>query len=561
MSEDWEETLKRIERNKAAKAEKRRLQNERNREIEARINNEGGRKAMAATTTTTTALRPDVSPFVLKRSTTSPLTAPSTSSPDAAEFVPGKGLVYQPKQSQKAQSTNQRTASGESFAQPTMPPEFYKPPPSLRSCMPQTLKSIYIPENFMAYYQMQSMMIHSQVPAGSDVIKEVPKGYNCVLPLDAPSVDAVRTNSYAYPTKMYKVVRETDGAVFALRRVDKLRTTHQITKSVVKGWSRVRHVGIVPLKDIFIKSGALFFLHEYMPGAKSAKEMYLDTVGPLLPESFLWDVAVSLTSAIFAVHSMQMACRCISALRVLITGRGRVWLGSAGVMDVLEFESRKNLAELQREDLANMGVLLLELTCRCAGSARPSQLQNSLSQIAASGFTSQWTNFLLMLMNAQSLHVQQVMQALGSHTFHSLANMAQHAEATDRLLGRQMENGRLLSILLKMGLVNDRPAGQNVGRGWTETGNVYMLKLFRDFVFHQVNDDQTPVVDFGHTIGSLNKLDIGSEEKIVLTSRDAKSMMVVSYADVQRSIQKAFEDLISLSRPSTTTDYGGGRLY
>ena len=163
-------------------------------------------------------------------------------------------------------------------------------------------------------------------------------------------------DAYDYPTKIFKVIRQSDGIPFALRRVDKLRTTTEITQVVKKAWARIQHVGIVPLCDVFMKSGAVFFLHQYMPGAKSVKELYLNnTAGGLLPEHFLWDVAISLTSSLFAIHATQMACRCVNSSRILITGRGRVWIGNVGITDVLEFESRKSLVELQREDLHGMG--------------------------------------------------------------------------------------------------------------------------------------------------------------------------------------------------------------
>ena len=182
------------------------------------------------------------------------------------------------------------------------------------------------------------------------------------------------------------------------------------------------------------------------------------------------------------------------------------------------------------------------MTCRCSGSARPSALKNSLQQIQASGFSVQWVQFLMMLLSPQPLHIQQVMQTLGTRTFQSLSNMSRHAEALDRLLSRQIENGRLLMLLLKMGLVDDRPGGQNLRRQWS--GNAYMMKLFRDYMFHQVDEQGKPVLDFGHTIGALNKLDIASQEKIVLSSRDSKSLMVVSFADVQESLQRAFVGLL-----------------
>lgn len=50
-------------------------------------------------------------------------------------------------------------------------------------------------------------------------------------------------------------------------------------------------------------------------------------------------------------------------------------------------------------------------------------------------------------------------------------------------------------------------------------------------------------MDMGHVIMALNKLDAADEEKIVLTSRDGKSMMVVSYADVARCLDYAYHEL------------------
>ncbi len=41
---------------------------------------------------------------------------------------------------------------------------------------------------------------------------------------------------------------------------------------------------------------------------------------------------------------------------------------------------------------------------------------------------------------------------------------------------------------------------------WSETGDRYILKLFRDYVFHQVYEDGSPALDFGHVVDSLNKV-------------------------------------------------------
>jgi len=41
---------------------------------------------------------------------------------------------------------------------------------------------------------------------------------------------------------------------------------------------------------------------------------------------------------------------------------------------------------------------------------------------------------------------------------------------------------------------------------WSETGDRYLLKLFRDYVFHQVNADGSPWIDMAHVVQCLNKV-------------------------------------------------------
>lgn len=41
---------------------------------------------------------------------------------------------------------------------------------------------------------------------------------------------------------------------------------------------------------------------------------------------------------------------------------------------------------------------------------------------------------------------------------------------------------------------------------WSETGDRYIIKLFRDYVFHQVDENGVPVVDMAHVLTCLNKV-------------------------------------------------------
>jgi len=41
---------------------------------------------------------------------------------------------------------------------------------------------------------------------------------------------------------------------------------------------------------------------------------------------------------------------------------------------------------------------------------------------------------------------------------------------------------------------------------WSETGDRYIVKLFRDFVFHQMDESGKPVVSLSHILLHLNKV-------------------------------------------------------
>ena len=114
-------------------------------------------------------------------------------------------------------------------------------------------------------------------------------------------------------------------------------------------------------------------------------------------------------------------------------------------------------------------------------------------------------------------------------------------------LGRELENGRLLRLLIKLAFVNDQP-DRDLHKDWAETGDRYIIKLFRDFVFHQHNNEGAPVLDWGHVFECLNKLEVGVAEKVLLLSRDEMSMLVASYGDIKHCTQAAYSDLMKDSR-------------
>jgi PAB-dependent poly(A)-specific ribonuclease subunit 3 len=115
-------------------------------------------------------------------------------------------------------------------------------------------------------------------------------------------------------------------------------------------------------------------------------------------------------------------------------------------------------------------------------------------------------------------------------------------DETTMHLGRELENGRLFRLMAKLGIINERPEFEG-DPNWSETGERYMLKLFRDYVFHQVDSNGHPVTDLGHILTTLNKLDAGIDERVYLTSRDHQSAFVMTYKEIKKQIQAAFNEL------------------
>jgi len=57
----------------------------------------------------------------------------------------------------------------------------------------------------------------------------------------------------------------------------------------------------------------------------------------------------------------------------------------------------------------------------------------------------------------------------------------------------------------------------------------------------------------GHIVDCLNKVDVGVPEKIMLMSQDESSVLVVSFMDVKRCIENAFNEISVAAAPLPIT--------
>ena len=239
----------------------------------------------------------------------------------------------------------------------------------------------------------------------------------------------------------------------------------------------------------------------------------------MLSEAQIWSYIAQLVSALKAIHSAGLACRALHASKVLVTGRNRLRIGSsAAIVDVLLYDGSKHVARHQHDDLVALGELIVVLACQSAtATLTPAK---SIEQLGAT-FGPELKNFVLYLLTPkQQMTTIDDVVALLSRQWLREADRARDAnDMLERELSLELDNGRLFRLMAKLGFVNERPEYES-DRRWSETGDRYLLKLFRDYVFHQAFQDGRPAIDFGHVIETLNKLDAGVDEKIVLLSRD-----------------------------------------
>jgi len=206
--------------------------------------------------------------------------------------------------------------------------------------------------------------------------------------------------------------------------------------------------------------------------------------------------------------------------------------------------------------VAQLGKLIVRLACTSVEPNSPNYLQRAMDSIASS-YSVELHSLVLRMIGLAGPNrtrlpansppsfpsLDEVQQLLSGRLIAHIDRLNSYSDTLESELGKEIENGRLFRLVAKLGFINERPE-HDMASQWSETEDRYLLKLFRDFVFHQVDEDGAPVIDFSHVVESLNKLDVGVDEKVLLMSRDEKYMLVLSYKELRRCLNEAFNELV-----------------
>ncbi|CAB4385204.1 unnamed protein product [Rhizophagus irregularis] len=380
--------------------------------------------------------------------------------------------------------------------------------------------------------------------------------YHSLYPLDQRQEKSIKI--FGYPSWVYKSVCSVDGRVYCLRRIEGFRLTNEIAMSTIENWRRIRHANIVSIREAFTTKAfgdhSLVFVYDYHPLSQTLFDKHFSSsslqannlpqsggTGVVVPETVLWSYITQLASAIKTIHSSGLAARMIEPTKILSTNKNRIRINCCGIMDMLTFDGGKNIHHFQQEDLIHFGQLIISLACNSLSSVL--NLPKSIDYISRH-YSPDFKNVILYLLNkpTPTKSVDKLIAMIGPRILHEINSVHHYNDFLESELSQELENGRLVRLLCKFGFINERPEF-DMDPSWSETGDRYLIKLFRDYVFHQVDENGYPVVDMAHVLMCLNKLDAGVDERIMLVSRDEQSCLIVSYKEIKNCIDSAFRDL------------------
>ncbi|KAF9205090.1 PAB-dependent poly(A)-specific ribonuclease subunit 3 [Podila verticillata] len=450
--------------------------------------------------------------------------------------------------------------SGAMMQQPLQYHLYNTPLPHVSNLLPhqKTIHGFFISDTLREELHRKNEMILQTVNAQDYGLPEELHEYHSLYPLDLTQEKS--TEVFGYQSSVYKCMCSVDGKTYALRRIEGFRLTNELAMQTIEGWRRIKHANIVSIREAFTSKAfgdhSLIFVYDYHPCSKTLYDVHFGpqaqlasqvlvgapkSTDPVIQERILWSYLIQLTSALKKIHSAGLAARLIDPTKILVTGKNRLRMNCCGIMDMITFDTAPNIGHLQQDDILNLGQLMMTLACKSLTATH--NISKSIDYIAQH-YSQDMKNMILFLMSqpVPMKTVDQIISMLGPRILQEINDVQNANDVLESDLSRELENGRLARLLMKFGFINERPEF-DMDPAWSETGDRYIIKLFRDYVFHQVDEAGLPVLDVAHVLTCLNKLDAGVDEKIVLMSRDELSCLIVSYREIKACIESAFRDL------------------
>jgi len=395
------------------------------------------------------------------------------------------------------------------------------------------------------------------------------------------------------PCWIYKAFCSLDGKAYCLYRVEGVRLKAgqgEAAIGQVERWRKIRHPAIVNVREAFTTRAfgdhSILFAYDYHPLSQSLYDEHISSkksgtrsfaadevdhrsnlsntthtgsrynrhrptngnqsrIG-LVEERIIWSYVMQIANAIKTVHSANLSVRTIDPTKILLTGTNRVRINGCGILDVTEYSPHQMAEDMQLEDLRDLGCLICSLASSSICTKTDNNSLTKGMEYVKQFYSPELSEIVAYLFapthDGLPISIDGFLRMLWSRGLDEMTKVFNHNDLLEECLSRELENGRLVRLMVKLGFINERPEFDH-DPNWSETSERYLLKLFRDYVFHQVDSQGKPVTDLSHVLMCLNKLDSNADEKLTLISRDDQTCAIVSYAEIRRIMDSAFRDL------------------
>lgn len=407
-------------------------------------------------------------------------------------------------------------------------------------------------------------------------LPESVEGYVNLVPLEKPSLPNV-SGTYKCASLCVKAFKLDDYAPFLLRVVRNVTVSSHSVHSLVEKLAAVQHPNLVPVRRCFTTNEffgepSTVFVFDFVPCASTLQHRHMsdplrltgfaspfnaDRVArpvsamksamerTMMPEAQLVVYLVQMLSGIAYVHkTLGMACRFLDPTKILVTDGQRIRINCLGMADMMIPLPDTEVEMYQKKDLCFLGQIMIGLACGTIVSVLESSMLNTTLEMVRQSYSSDVSGLLLQLWQEEIVCVDQAISAVAARAFDHTANLYSNLDYMETQLAKQMECDRLFRLVCKLATVCERNE-LGAESQWSETEGRYLLKLFRDFVFHQVDHSGAPWLDISHIVTCMNKLDVGSPEKTYLVSREGHNVIIATYAELKRCLDESYQYLMN----------------
>lgn len=414
-------------------------------------------------------------------------------------------------------------------------------------------KTFFIDEdlrNSLLNRQMASQITYiDQINPFPDEIENL---YHQLFPLEQTDLKSYTFNPIQIST--FRINRR-DGIQFCMKRIHDCRNISQVGLRNYDKWRSIRHANICRLHEVFSTKSfgdqSLVFVYDFHPCSDTLMDELFrvpnwkqktERSKKPLPESVVWAYIVQLTSALRQIHALGLAYRAMDLTKIIKTGQNRIRLGSISIKDLLagSQDDLQNLNRHQQEDFINLGHVLLSIATNTLSLPHNENIGKALDVVQKHYSKDLHQVIVYLIFGPNTLNgtngqlrnrsINDLMPLIGARFYTVIDDVFTRGDRIEDELSTTLENGRLFRLMCKLGAVETNNSSNNY-----ETGDLYLLKLYHDHLFRH---------DMSHIVQSLNKLDIGSPERFILSSHDNQNVLVVSYSDIQKATSKCFQDLL-----------------